>query len=411
MDGPDSSSRPSRNDEAAATGLSRPLTLVMAAGCGACVANIYYNQPMLVLLQRAFPGQTGLIDGVPTVTQLGYAAGLLLLVPLGDRLERRRLIAVQIGALTLALIALAVAPSAAMVLAASAAVGIAASVVQQIVPFAAELARPEHRGRVVGTVMSGVLVGLLVGRALGGAVGEHLGWRATFWVGALLTAATGAVLVALLPRREPRERATYGALMRSLGTLFATELELRRATAIQAMLFGSFIVLWTTLASHLQAQLNLGAQVAGLFGLVGVAGVLIAPVAGRVSDRRGPQAVIGLGAAVMLLAWLLFASWPGLAGLIAGVVLLDLGEQASIVSNQHIIYGLRPEARNRINTLFTCGMFFGGALGSWGATAAWHAGGWAAVAAFGAFLSLCALTLFAAGRRQTRRRLVTEELD
>jgi predicted MFS family arabinose efflux permease len=224
----------------------------MAAGCGACIANIYYNQPLLLLLERTFGGT--LTDLVPTVTQLGYAAGLLLLVPLGDALERRRLIAVQIVALTVSLVLLALAPDAAVLLAASAAVGVTASVVQQIVPFAAELAPPGRRGRVVGTVMGGVLCGILLGRAVGGTIGEHLGWRATFWAGAGVTAVAGIVLVSMLPRHAPRAQDSYGSLLRSLKILFARELELRRATAIQAMLFGSFIALWTSLTYHLKAN-------------------------------------------------------------------------------------------------------------------------------------------------------------
>jgi predicted MFS family arabinose efflux permease len=177
---------------------------------------------------------------------------------------------------------------------------------------------------------------------------------------------------------------------------------LRRATIIQGCLFGSFSVLWTILALQLDARYHLSAEIAGLFGIVGAVGVLFAPVAGKIADRRGPHTVIGLGSVIMLASWAVFEVW-GIDGLIVGVILLDFGEQGALVSNQHVIYALRPEAHNRLNTIFMGGMFVGGAVGSAGASLAWEFAGWAAVCAFGAALVAIALDLHGCGRVAEKR--------
>jgi predicted MFS family arabinose efflux permease len=379
------------------------VTLAMAIACGVAAANIYYSQPMLGIMEAAFPGQVAVIGLVPTATQLGFAAGLLLLAPLGDRFERRRLILIQLAALALSLAAAALAPNAWSLVIASALVGAASSVAQQIVPFAAELAEPSRRGATIGTVMSGLLCGVLLGRVLAGAVGDHFGWRAMFWLGLLLVVVLGLLLAAVLPRSRPTTREGYGALLKSLATLWREEPALRRATMIQGCLFGAFSALWTILALQLHARYHLGPAIAGLFGIVGAVGVLFAPVAGRIADRRGPHAVIGLGGLIMLAAWVVFEVWGTIPGLIVGVILLDFGEQGALISNQHVIYALRPDARNRLNTIFMVGMFVGGAVGSAGASLAWEFAGWPAVGAFGAALVAIALGLHARGRAAEKR--------
>lgn len=379
------------------------LTLVMAVACGVCAANVYYNQPLFALLGTAFAGQGAVIEWVPTMTQLGFALGLICLVPLGDRVSRRTLILTQIVAMTLSLVLLALAPNAVVAVVASALIGITSSVAQQIVPFAAELAEPGRRGSVVGTVMSGLLCGILFGRAFGGYIGQHFGWRMTFWCAAALSAGIGCLLAAKLPHRPPKTTDTYMMLMRSLCALFMEEPALRRATAIQAMMFGSFIALWTILALQLDTRFHLGAQVAGAFGIIGAVGVLAAPIAGRIADHRGPHAVIGIGAVVMMLSWGVFAAWNSALGLVVGVLLLDFGEQIALVCNQYVIYALRPEARSRVNTIFMGGMFLGGSLGSWLAGIAWRAGGWKTVAGLGATLVVFALAAHGWGRAAKRQ--------
>jgi predicted MFS family arabinose efflux permease len=383
--------------------LSFGMTLVMAIACGLAAANIYYNQPILGIMESAFPAQATVIGLVPTATQLGFAVGLLLLVPLGDRFDRRRLILIQLAALALSLAATAVAPDAWSLVVSSVLVGATSSVAQQIVPFAAELAEPNRRGTTIGIVMSGLLCGILLGRVLAGAVGDHYGWRAMFWLGFFLAVAVGLLLAPVLPRSRPKTRESYGALLKSLAILWREEPELRRATVIQGCLFGSFSALWTILALQLDARYHLGAEIAGLFGIIGAVGVLFAPIAGRIADRRGPHAVIGLGSVIMLTSWVVFAVWGMIAGLIVGVLLLDFSEQGALVSNQHIIYALRPEARNRLNTIFMGGTFLGGAVGSAGTSLARQFGGWTAVCTFGAALVAIALCLHACGRVAAKR--------
>src|ERR1700726_2112276 len=218
-----------------------------------------------------------------------------------------------------------------------------------------------------------------------------------------LAVAVGLLLAAVLPRSRPKTQAGYGALLKSLAILWREEPELRRATMIQGCLFGSFSALWTILALQLDARYHLSAEIAGLFGIIGAVGVLFAPIAGKIADRRGPHTVIGLGSVIMLASWVVFEVWGMIAGLIVGVILLDFGEQGALISNQHVIYALCPEARNRLNTVFMGGMFVGGAVGSAGASLAWQYAGWAAVCTFGAALVAIALGLHACARVAEKR--------
>jgi predicted MFS family arabinose efflux permease len=288
-----------------------------------------------------------------------------MLLPLGDLMDRRRLIVTQFAVLALALILAAAAPSAAALLAASVVVGAGSAVAQQILPFAASLAAPESRGRVIGAVMSGLLCGILLSRTLAGFVAAHLGWREMFWLSVPLALGTAALMAAVLPRGQPHAAVGYGQALRSLAHLWREEPRLRTATGAQA----------------------------GLFGILGAAGVFAAPLAGRIADRRGPELTISVGALLVIASWAIFGLVDSLAGLIIGVVLLVFGVQSALVSHQHVIYALRPEARSRLNTVFMTGMFFGGSIGSAVAIVAWRLGGWTAVSLWGAAAAIFTIAL------------------
>ncbi len=385
----------------ASPGLSRPVTAAMAVAAGFAAANIWYNQPMLGLIARDLHASPGQVAMIPTATQAGYAAGMLLLLPLGDRMDRRTLILRQLGGLTAALLAGAFAPGATALILASVAIGAGACIAQQIVPFAAELAAPAARGRAVGTVMTGLLTGILLGRVLSGTVAEHFGWRAMFVLAAVLAVLVGVLLATVLPRSRPSVSTTYAGLLWSLVTLAQRHAALRRAALVQAGLFASFSAFWSILALRLQAPpLSLGSGVAGLFGVLGVGGILAASVAGRLADRYGPRVVVGGGILITAASWLVFVFLPGLAGLIVGLLVLDLGVQAAQIGNQSVIYALAPDARGRVNTIFMTIMFVGGALGSGTAGAAWLLAGWPAVCAVGLAFPLASLFVHAGGRRR-----------
>ncbi len=373
--------------------LTRARTFAMAVCAGIAVANIYYNQPLLGLIEADYPNSST-IGLIPTATQLGYAVGLLFLVPLGDLVERRRLIAVQFIVLAAALAFAAIAPSTLALIAASLTLGVAATVAQQIVPFAATLADNRTRGAAVGTVVSGILGGILLSRTVAGFVGSHFGWREMFWLGVPLALGAAALVRLILPRHHATRSMGYAAALHSLIHLLIEEPALRLAAATQATLFASFIAFWTVLSLHLQEPaFGLGPEIAGLFGVIGASGILAAPLAGRLADKRGPHLVIAIAAAISLSSWIAFAGWNAVAGLIVGVVLLDMGVNAALVSNQHLIFALRPEARSRLNTVFMTAMFIGGSLGSLGASWAYTHLSWLGVCGYGAALATAGLLL------------------
>ncbi len=369
----------------------------MAVGLGLAVANIYYNQPLLADMGRYFGVSDRRMGLVSMLTQVGFATGLLLFVPLGDRLERRSFILVMLGAVVVALIGVAAAPSFRLLAAASLVVGVTSITPQLLVPFAAHLAEPSERGRVVGIVMSGLLIGILAARTVSGVVGEYLGWRAMYLAAAAVMVVLGLALKELLPKSQPEGLGvSYLGLLRSIGGLMREEPVLRQSCLFGAMGFGAFSAFWTTLAFHLVGPpFHYSTGAIGLFGLVGIVGALAAPFAGRLADRRSARWTIGAGLTCVLLAYIVLYGFGGtVAGMAAGVILLDLGVQSAHISNQSRIYAIRPEARSRMNTAYMVTYFVGGAVGSSVGAWSWGRGGWGGVCLVGAGMTVAGLLAF-----------------
>jgi len=375
--------------------LSRGLLAVLAIAAGLTVANNYYNQAMLGLLADEFQLSPATVALLPTLTQLGNVAGILLLAPLGDRLERRRLIAMTMAALIIALSAAALAPGFAWLVAAGLGIGLFATVTQQIVPLAVHLASAHERGRVLGIVTGGILAGILLARTFSGLIGDHWGWRVVYCAAAGLMLVTAAVLGAMLPRVEPASQLGYSRLLGSLWTLLRAHPVLRRAIMVQALIFAAFIGFWSNLAFLLSAPpYSLGATAVGLMALVGVVGVFAAPVAGILADRRGPAFVVSTGSGLVIVAFAIFGLFQGsLVALAAGVFILDLAVQSSQVANQARVFALDATARSRLNTIFMATMIFGGACGSFVAGLAYAYWGWTGTCVFGAATAGMALLL------------------
>lgn len=364
-----------------------PLVFLLATAAGLGVASIYYSQPLLGLLTAELHATTAQAGLVPTLTQLGYALGILLLAPLGDRLDRGSLIAAKALVLAVALLACGVAGGIGMLLAASLAVGVAATMAQDIVPSAAAIAPEAQRGRIVGTVMTGLLLGILLSRVASGVVAEHFGWRAVYFAAAAAVAAIGLTCWRGLPRLAPTSQLAYGTLLLSLAQLWQRHPLLRRAAWAQALLSVAFSAFWSTLAVMLLQRYQMGSASAGAFGLAGAAGALAAPWAGRLADRHGPAWVARAGcaltaasfAAMALELCLPAALWLPL--LIVTTIGFDLGVQAALVAHQTQIYSLEPAARSRLNAVLLTAMFIGMASGSALGSLALSHGGWLAVVA------------------------------
>ena len=365
--------------------ISPALVLVLAAACGIAVANLYYAQPLLHELAAAFDASAAATGLVVTLTQAGYAAGLVLLVPLGDLVERRGLVVAVLGLAALALAGSALAGSLAVFELIALGVGCTTVAAQILVPMAADLAAPERRGRVVGVVMSGLLIGILLSRTLSGLVAAALGWRTVYWVAAALMVGLATTLRLVLPRDLPARRLRYPALLRSTGSLLRSEPVLRRRALLGALGFAAFSVLWTTLAFLLSGTpYHYGLAVIGLFGLVGAAGALCANLAGHLADRgwaRPATLAFSLFAGAAFLLML-----PGrtlLLPLIAGIVLLDVGVQGIHITNQTLIYRLRGDARSRLTSAYMTSYFVGGAAGSATAGGVYAGWGWTGVCVLG----------------------------
>jgi predicted MFS family arabinose efflux permease len=351
----------------------------LGLACAVGVSTMYYNQPLLMEMGRTYGATAGRTGFVAVATQVGYALGLLGFVPLGDVLERRALMMKMYGAVAIALLLVAFSPTLNLLIAGSVLIGMLASVTHVALPIAPDLVPHEQRGRAIGIVMTGLLLGILLARTFAGWVSGIHGWRWVFVVAAVMNAAFVPLLWKVMPVLPPKQKLRYSDAMRSLWTLFRTQPLLRESSVIGALVFASFSCLWTTLAFLLHSHYGLGAGVTGTFGVVGAAGAMVAPLAGRLADRHGSRWVISVGMGLLASSYVLL--WAEEAAhrstafhllvLGIGVVILDVGAQMTQVANQTRIFGLVPSARSRLNTVYMTVYFTGAAAGSALATLAW----------------------------------------
>jgi len=381
--------------------LSKSMLIILAISSGMSVANLYYNQPLLADMAQTFHVSARQMAKISMLTQAGYALGLFLFVPLGDIREKKRLILILLGAVSCSLLGVACSSSLALLGIASFAVGTTTVIPQIIVPLAAQLADAKEQGRTVGIVMSGLFFGILLARTISGIVGGLLSWRAMYFIASGMMLVLAVILQRILPLSKPSSQLTYFQTLRSLGGFMINQPVLREAALMGGLLFGSFSAFWTTLIFFInQPPYHYGSEVAGLFGLIGVAGSSFAPYAGRLADKKGPRFMAGTASAVTLLSfgvlWLLgYHLW----GLILGVILLDLGVQSAQISNQTRVYSLVPEAKSRLNTIYMVTYFIGGALGSYLGMLAWSVLHWNGVCLVGSIMILLSLLIWSTGRK------------
>ncbi|MFB7080904.1 MFS transporter [Streptomyces sp. NPDC056308] len=384
-----------------ASAQAKRTTLLFAVASGAAVANVYFAQPLLVTLSRDFGISAATVGVVVTLTQIGYGLGLFLLVPLGDLVDRRSLVVTQLALLAAALIATGTAATAPILLTALAAVGLLAVVTQTLVVFAASLSAPERRGRAVGLVTSGIVVGILLARTVSGALADFAGWRSVYLTSAVLTLVLALALYRVLPRRPAAPSAMrYTRLLRSTLMLFAEERVLRVRALLALLIFAAFSTLWSCVALPLSAPpLSLSHTAIGAFGLAGAAGALAAAPAGRLHDRGLAGRTTGIALGLLTASWLPLAlTRQSLWALAIGAVLLDLAVQAVHVTNQSLIYAVRPDAGSRLIGGYMIFYSVGSATGALASTTVYARAGWGAVCLLGAAFSALALVVWAATR-------------
>jgi predicted MFS family arabinose efflux permease len=381
--------------------MSRGIVWLLAISTGCIVANIYYAQPLLADIAREFGLSVAQVGAVFMLTQIGMGTGMLVFVPLGDNYERRRLISTLLVAAAVALVFTASSPNVIWLSLASFVVGLTASTVQVIVPFAAHHAPERERGRIVGTVLGGLLVGALLARTFSGVLGAAFGWRTVYWAASVLMIGLAAVIRIALPVSPPQVSLPWTRLMRSVADLAREYQVLREAALLAGLLFFTFTALWTTLVFLLRTPpYHYGTSAAGTFGLLGAASAASAPFVGRLTDQKGSERTVFAAIAMTLAGYMmLLVVGRTLPGLIAGIVLVDIGVQAGHVANQSRIYTLVPTARARLNTFYMVGFFTGGALGSYFGPLGFTLGGWVGFCAFPITAMTVALVYFMRAER------------
>nr|WP_314584481.1 MFS transporter [uncultured Pseudomonas sp.] len=382
--------------QAPARGLTRAMVLLFAFCCGAIVANLYYAQPIVELIAPDLGLSASSASLIVSLTQVGYALGLLFLVPLSDLIENRRLMIATAVVAAASLLGAATMEHANGFLLVSLIVGFSSVSVQMLIPLAAHLAPEQSRGQVVGNIMSGLLLGILLARPLSSLVADHFGWRAVFMYAAVVMLAIIAVLALTIPRRVPDHKASYGQLLKSLVTLMGRHAVLRQRALYQGLLFAAFSLFWTAVPVELARHYGLSQSQIALFALVGAIGAIAAPIAGRLADAGLTQRASLIALMLAPVAFLLGLSKPGYSviGLAVTGVLLDFAVQMSMVLGQRAIYALDPASRGRLNALYMTSIFVGGAIGSALASGLYERHGWEGVITLGAGLPVLALLVF-----------------
>jgi predicted MFS family arabinose efflux permease len=375
--------------------LTKPLVLLMAVICGATVANLYYIQPLEAQVASTFHVSQSAVGVAAMLTQIGYALGLLLIVPLGDMVERRSVILRMLLLIAASLLLAGLAPTYAVLLIAMFAIGITTIVPQLVIPYAAQLSKPKEQGKTIGNVMSGLLIGILLSRTFSGLVGSAVGWRVVYYIATGLTLILLLVIRLVFPKSKSSSQISYSNLLKSIPSLIKRQRSLRESALNGFFMFGSFSAFWTSLIFLLETpHYSMGVREAGLFGLAGIAGALAAPLIGKTADQKNPRYAVGIGIMLSTLAYLFF-TFGGfhLWGLIVGVIFLDLGNQAGQVSNMARVQALGDKMRSRNNTVYMFSYFVGGATGSFLGTLCFQHFGWYGVCAIGLIFQLAALLI------------------
>lgn len=365
--------------------ISGKLLFLMAATISATAANLYYNQPLLPSIGAALGIDGQNLGLIPSSTQIGYAAAIFFISPLGDRYDRKMLIRYLSMTLVLGLVATYFASSLLPLIVAGFVVGLSSNITQQLLPLASSLTAPENRGKVISTLMTGLTVGILVSRTISGTISEYFGWRAVYLFAAVLAAIFGVLLMMYLPKTKPTSDLSYPKLLASMLALLKKHAVLRDAAVTGGLWFAAFNALWATLAIHVgDSPFNYTAQQAGMFGVIGLAGTISAKVAGRLVDKHGSNRLISLGLLLVLSGFAVFAIWGDtLIGMIIGVILIDLGVFGSQIPNQVRIFAIDPKAQSRINAIYMLCYYLGGAIGSAVGVRVISVAGWSGLTLFG----------------------------
>nr|WP_046065935.1 MFS transporter [Clostridium scatologenes] len=374
--------------------LTRLLTLLMAIACGLAVANLYYIQPLESQIADTFHITQNMAGIAATLTQIGYAFGLLLLVPLGDMAERKSMILRILLLVDISLLMAAWSPFYGLLLIVMFAVGFTTIVPQLIIPYAAHLAHPEEQGKIIGNLMGGLLMGILLSRTLSGLIGSAFNWRIVYLLAAILMSILAIIIKYFFPKSQPTSKISYSELMKSIPKQIKKERTLRESAINGFFMFGAFSAFWTSLIFLLETPFyNMGTREAGLFGLAGIAGAIAAPLIGKMADKKSPRFIVGIGVMLSTLAYLCF--WflgLHLWGLIIGIIILDLGNQFGQVSNMARVQSLSDSMRSRNGTVFMFFYFMGGACGSFLGTLFWQNFAWKGVCTVGIIFMFMAIT-------------------